>query len=167
MSQYSDRSRQIYNRAEPEYERYFYDENTGGFVLIHQNHNLTDSERFVAEVFARFGRMVKLLSEQAASGIRTPDAEIDGEIWEFKKLSVEAINISNAVQRGVAVAKKRAPNVAYHIDTDADIRDINRGITRAIVWDTERLLQKIALVFNDRRVQVLTREELDNGQNFQ
>jgi hypothetical protein len=30
---------QIYNQAEPEYERYYYDEDSGGFVLIHQDHN--------------------------------------------------------------------------------------------------------------------------------
>jgi hypothetical protein len=166
VSQYIEESWEIYNQVAPEYERYFYNENTGGFVLIHENHNITDSERFVAEVFARQGKRVKLLSEQAASGIRTPDAEIDGKSWEFKQLSVEAINVSNAVQRGVAVAKKRAPNVAYHIDKDVDIGDINRGIARAMVWDTERLLQKIALVFNDGRIQILTREELDNGEKF-
>ena len=165
-SNYIQESQNIYNFAEPEYERYYYDERTGGFVLIHQNHNTNDSERWVAEVFARQGRRVKLLSEQAAPGIRTPDAEIDGEIWEFKELSSEAVSIKNTVQRGVAVAKKRAPNVAYHINTDADIADINKGITRALVWDTEKLLQKISLVFNDGRVQVLTREELDNGESF-
>ncbi|WP_333171317.1 MULTISPECIES: CdiA C-terminal domain-containing protein [unclassified Microcoleus] len=71
------------------------------------------------------------------------------------------------VQRGVAVAKKRARNVAYHINTEVDIADINKGITRAMVWDTERLLQKITLIFNDGKVQELTREELDNGESFQ
>lgn len=164
---YIQESQEIYNFAEPEYERYFYNENTGGFVLIHQDHNTTDSEKFVAKVFAVQGKRVKLLSEQAAAGIRTPDAEIDGELWEFKELSVDAINISNAVQRGVAVAKKRAPNVAYHINTAANIRDINTGIARAIFWDRESFLQKLAIVFNDNRVQVLTREEMENGQYFQ
>lgn len=164
---YIEESQEIYNLAEPEYERYFYDENTGGFVLIHQDHNTTNSERFVALVFANLGRRVKLLSEQAPPGIKTPDAEIDGELWEFKELSQEAVSIKNTVQRGVAVAKKRAPNVAYHINTEASIEDINRGITRALLWDTQSFLQKLALVFNDSRVQVLTREELDNGQYFQ
>lgn len=36
-----------------------------------------------------------------------------------------------------------------------------------MVWDTERLLQKITLIFNDGKVQELTREELDNGESFQ
>ncbi|MEG3851013.1 hypothetical protein QT971_28580 [Microcoleus sp. herbarium19] len=163
---YIRESQNIYDFADPEYERYYDDDDTGGFVLIHVNHNTNDSEKFVAEVFAKLGRRVKLLSEQAAPGVRTPDAEIDGEIWEFKELSPEAVSIKNTVQRGVAVAKKRAPNVAYHINTEVDIEDINRGISRAMVWDTERLLQKISIVFNDSQVQILTREELDNGQYF-
>ena len=164
---YIQQSQNIYDLAEAEYERYYYDEDTGGFILIHQNHNTNNSERFIAEILARLGRRVKLLSEQAAPGIRTPDAEIDGEIWEFKELSPEAVSIKNTVQRGVAVAKKRARNVAYHINTEANIADINKGITRAMVWDTERLLQKISLIFNDGKVQELTREELDNGESFQ
>lgn len=163
---YIQQSLEIYNQAEPEYQRYYYDEDTGGFVLIHQDHNTNDSERFVALVFAKLGRRVKLLTERATYGIKTPDAEIDGEIWEFKELSSEAVNISNAFQRGVAVAKKRAPNVAYHINTDADITEINKGITRALVWDTSKLLQKIELVFNEGRVMSLTREELDRGEDF-
>ncbi len=164
---YIQESQEIYNRALPEYERHYYDEDTGGFVLIHQAHNTNVSEMFVAEIFARRGRRVKLLSEQAAPGVRTPDADINDEFWEFKELSPEAVSIKNTVQRGVAVAKKRAPNVAYHINTVANIGDINRGIARAMIWDTERLLQKIALVFNDGSVQVLTREDLDNGRDFQ
>lgn len=163
---YIQESQEIYNLAESEYERYYYNESSGGFVLIHQDHNTNDSERFVAFVFADLGRRVKLLSERAASGIRTPDAEINGEIWEFKELSQAATSISNAIQRGVAVAKKRAYNVAYHINTEANIREINTGIARALGWDTERLLQKIALVFNDSSIQILNREELDNGQRF-
>lgn len=163
---YIGESKNIYNLADPEFERYYYDENTGGFVLIHLNHNNNNSEKFVAKVFAKLGKRVKLLSEQAPIGIRTPDAEINGEIWEFKELSPEAVSIKNTVQRGVAIAKKRAPNVAYHINKTVSIGDINRGIARAMIWDTEKFLQKIAIVFNDSRVQVLTREELDNGQYF-
>lgn len=164
---YIQESQEIYNLADPEYERYYFDVVTGGFVLLHQTHNTNASELFVAGVFARLGRRVKLLSEQALPGVRTPDAEINGEIWEFKELSPEATSISNAVQRGVAAGKKRAPNVAYHINTEADIAGINTGIARAMVWDTEKLLQRVALVFNDGRVQILNREELENGERFQ
>lgn len=67
---YIQESQQIYDLAESEYERYYFDDNAGGFVLIHQDQNRTDSELFMARVFASLGRRVKLLSEQASPGIK-------------------------------------------------------------------------------------------------
>lgn len=52
----------------------------------------------VAEVLAKMGKRVKMLSEQAAEGVRTPDAEIDGEICEFKELTEQTQNIRDRVQ---------------------------------------------------------------------
>ena len=52
------KSKEIFDNAKPEYERYYFDELTGGFVLAHENHNRGesfDSELFVAEVFAKNG----------------------------------------------------------------------------------------------------------------
>ena len=79
-SEYIETSRAIYENAEPEYRRYYFDEIAGGFVLIHQQHNLNNSESWVAEVLAKMGKRVRImLSEQAARGARTPDAERDGQ----------------------------------------------------------------------------------------
>lgn len=150
------------------YQTYFYDNQTRGSVLIHPQHNLNDSELFIAMVFAKQGQKVKLLNEQAAEGIKTPDAEINEEIWEFKELSAKAVSIKNTIQRGLAIGKKRASNIAYHINNNqADIKDINRGIARALIWDREQFLQKIVLIFNNGTVKIKTREELNNGKYFQ
>ncbi len=81
---YIQQSQEIYQNAPLEYERHYFDQNTGGFVLIHQNHKTTPSEVFVAEVLARQGKRVKLLSEQLVTRGKVPDAEIDGQFWEFK-----------------------------------------------------------------------------------
>jgi len=157
-----------YENTNSIYQTYFYDDQTGGYVLIHPQHNINNSELFIAYTFAKQGQQVKLLSEQAPEGIKTPDAEINGEIWEFKELTPDAISIKNTIQRGVAIGKKRASNLAYHINNNqANIRDINRGIARALIWDTEQFLQKIALIFNNGTILIKTREELDNGQYFQ
>lgn len=104
-SEYIETSRAIYKNAEPEYQRYYFDEIAGGFVLIHQQHNLNDSESFVAEVLAKMGKRVRLLSEQAAEGVRTPDAEIDGEICEFKELTKYTTNIRYRLQEGISREK--------------------------------------------------------------
>lgn len=119
-------------------------------------------------VFAKQGQKVKLLNKQAAEGIKTPDAEINEEIWEFKELSAKAVSIKNTIQRGLAIGKKRASNIAYHINNNqVDIKDINKGIARALIWDREQFLQKIVLIFNNGTVKIKTREELNNGKYFQ
>ncbi len=166
--EYIQQSKGIYENAEPEYRRSYFDEVAGGFVLIHQQHNLNDSESFVAEVLAKMGKRVTLLSEQAAEGVRTPDAEIDGEICEFKELTKESSNLKNRVQEGFGKAKNQSANaVIFHVNIEIyDIREIDEGIRQAIYWDVNNLMQTIILVFNNQSVQKITREEWENGKRF-
>jgi hypothetical protein len=162
------RSREIYNSAEPEYERHYFDENTGGFVLIHRDHQTTESDRFIARTLANIGRRVKLLSEQAPEGVRTPDADVDGEIYEFKELTEHSKSLRNRVQEGLGKARSQgAKVVVYHINRASyDIEQINRGIRQAFFWDTEQQIQAISLVFQTGEMQTLTREEWENGNRF-
>jgi hypothetical protein len=166
--EYIQQSKAIYENAELEYQRSYFDEVAGGFVLIHQQHNLNNSESFVAEVLAKMGKRVTLLSEQAAEGVRTPDAEIDDEICEFKELTKESSNLKNRVQEGFGKAKNQSANaVIFHVNIEIyDIREIDEGIRQAIYWDVNNLMQTIILVFNNQSVQKITREEWENGKRF-
>jgi hypothetical protein len=166
--EYIEQSRQIYKNAEPEYRRSYFDEVAGGFVLIHQQHNLNNSESFVAEVLAKMGKRVKMLSEQAAEGVRTPDAEIDGEICEFKELTKYTKNLRYRVQEGISRAKNQgAAAVIIHINRETyEFWKINDGIRKAFYWDERQLIQTIILVFNSEEVQKITREEWENGRRF-
>ncbi|HAT14674.1 MAG TPA: hypothetical protein DD001_07730 [Microcoleaceae bacterium UBA10368] len=166
--EYIEQSRQIYKNAEPEYRRSYFDEVAGGFVLIHQQHNLNNSESFVAEVLAKMGKRVILLSEQAAEGVRTPDAEIDGEICEFKELTKSTKNLRYRVQEGISRAKNQgAAAVIIHINRETyEFWKINDGIRKAFYWDERQLIQTIILVFNSEEVQKITREEWENGRRF-
>jgi Contact-dependent growth inhibition CdiA C-terminal domain len=166
--EYIEQSRQIYKNAEPEYRRSYFDEVAGGFVLIHQQHNLNNSESFVAEVLAKMGKRVILLSEQAAEGVRTPDAEIDGEIFEFKELTKSTKNLRYRVQEGISRAKNQgAAAVIIHINRETyEFWKINDGIRKAFYWDERQLIQTIILVFNSEEVQKITREEWENGRRF-
>lgn len=163
---YIQQSRQLYDDASLEYERHYFDQKTGGFVLIHQNHNTTISEVFVAIVLARKGKRVKLLSEQFEQGKKIPDAQIDGEFWEFKELC-NATNVRGATQRDIRQGRKQAGNIAYHINQDYEISRINAGIESAIRFDDKRLLKRITLIFNNGSSESLTREEIENGERFQ
>ncbi|WP_293152226.1 MULTISPECIES: hypothetical protein [unclassified Microcoleus] len=167
-SEYIEIGRDIYENAEPEYQRYYFDEIAGGFVLIHQQHNLNNSEIFVAEVLAKMGKRVKLLSEQAAEGTRTPDAEIDGRICEFKELTESTRNIRYRVQEGISRAKRQGATVVIiHINRKTyEFWKINDGIRKAFYWDEAQLIQAIILVFNSEEVQNIAREEWENGRRF-
>lgn len=167
-SDYIEESREIYQNAGQEYQRYYFDEDTGGFVLIHQEHNTIESDCFIAEILAKQGKRVSLLSEQASEGVKTPDAEIDGEVYEFKELTEQSQSLANRVQEGIGKARKQGVRgVIYHINrTNYDINQINRGLRQAFFWDKERQIQKISLLFPDGNLKTITREEWENGNNF-
>ncbi len=71
--------RHDYETTGPEYEKYFFDDQTGGYVLIHQGHNRQpnfESELFLAKIFSTRGRAVLLVNEKQSEKIKSPDAEI-------------------------------------------------------------------------------------------
>lgn len=167
--EYIQQSKAIYENAELEYQRSYFDDVTGGFVLIHQEHNLNDSESFVAEVLAKIGKRVTLLSEQAAEGVRTPDAEIDGEICEFKELTESTRNIRYRVQEGISRAKNQGASIViFHINRENyDVWKINAGIKQGLFWDTQNQIQQIFFVAKSKQIQIITREDWQNGRPFQ
>ena len=60
-----------------------------------------------------------MLSEQAAEGVRTPDAEIGTQICEFKELTEQAQNIRYRVQEGISSAKSQgAAVVIIHVNRE-------------------------------------------------
>ena len=132
-SEYIETSRAIYENAEPQYQRYYFDEIAGGFVLIHQQHNLNNSESLVAEVLAKIGKRVRMLSDQAAKGVITPDAEIDSQICEFKELTEQTQNIRHRVQKGISRAKSQgAAVVIIHVNRKTyEFWNRNDGIIKA------------------------------------
>jgi Contact-dependent growth inhibition CdiA C-terminal domain len=167
--EYIQQSKAIYENAEPEYRRYYFDEVAGGFVLIHHDHNLNNSESFVAEVLAKIGKRVTLLSEKAVAGVRTPDAEIDGQICEFKELTESTRNIRYRVQEGISRAKNQGvAAVIFHINRENyDVWKINAGIKQGLFWDTQNQIQEIIFVANSKQIQIITREDWQNGRPFQ
>ncbi|MCC3440050.1 hypothetical protein [Microcoleus sp. PH2017_05_CCC_O_A] len=99
---------------------------------------------------------------------RTPDAEIDGEISEFKELTKSTKNIRYRLQEGISRAKNQgAAAVIIHINRDSyEFWKINDGIRKAFYSDERQLIQNIILVFNSEEVQQITREEWGNGRRF-
>jgi Contact-dependent growth inhibition CdiA C-terminal domain len=159
----------LYANADAAYERLYFDRQSGGFVQVHNGHNCDDaflSELFVAEVFAQSGNRVKLLDESNALPGKHPDADINGEIWDFKEIA-NAENIAGATQQQIRRGKKQADKVALYVNQEFDIADVNLGIASAIRIDIANLIQKIALIDRTGRLQILNREEFVNGKRFQ
>lgn len=101
--------------------------------------------------------------------MRTPDAEIDGEICEFKELTEQTQNIRDRVQESIIRAKNQgAATVILHRNPEKyEVGNINAGIKQALFWDTEKPIQKLIVVPNSEQIQIITREEWKNGRYFQ
>jgi len=165
MSNKVAKSKEVFNNTEPEYDRYYFDESTGGFVLVHKGHNRGesfDSELFVAEVFAKNGSQVRLLDESNALEGKRPDAEIDGEIWDFKRLTRQAKAFANRVQAGIREARHQgAIKVAYHIDRDDyDLEEIKRGVGNALDLDIIQQVKVVVLILPSGKLILIQRGNL-------
>ncbi len=160
-------NRIAYETAGPKYEKHYFDERTGGYVLIHAGHNRGESfasEVFVAETFARQGSVVELVDEQGTG--KKFDALVDGQDWEFKELTESAQSILGAVQKGLRKGKEQSARLAYHVNREANIKEINLAIKNALYWDTTEKIQWIAIVDRNENFQILSREEIDGGKYF-
>ncbi len=151
-SEYLAKSQILYSAATSEYDRIHWNPSTGGFILLHVAHNRQNlpSEMIVAQVLADRGQRVYLLPEMGLpQGIKTPDAEVNGELWDFKCLTAETTAFANRVQASIKVARRQgAVGVGYHIDTDNyNLSEIRRGIRRAFDLDFDQQMQQVLLVF--------------------
>ncbi len=161
------KSQELYESAECEYQRTYFDEKTGGFVLTHEQHGKQNiqSEQFVAQVFATQGKQVRLLKEIGLpEGVKTPDAEIDSALWDFKRLTEEATSLANRVQAGIKQAiKQGAANVGYHIDrSEYDLSEIERGIKRALDLDIAEQIDRVVLIFKDGSMDIYDRTRFES-----
>ncbi|WP_439637798.1 phage minor head protein [Gloeomargarita lithophora] len=170
LDEHIRRSEQIYRQAGDEYERVLFNPDNGGFVLVHQGHNRGESyesELFMAQVLGHQGRRVILLNETGmGAGVKTPDADIDGNIAEFKRLTEVSKRWDRRVQEGFFRAKSQGATwVVYYADkTFPEIAKINRGLESAFYLDDSRTITQITVIFRDGTLKTLTRKEWDNEQ---
>lgn len=163
--EYITESHVLYDSAPLEYNRSYFNPTTGGFILIHIAHNRQSlaSELAVAQVLADQSKRVYLLPEVGLpEGIKTPDADVNGQLWDFKRLSAETTAFANRVQAGIKVARRQgAIGVGYHVDTNTyNLGEIRRGIRRAFDLDQDQQIQRVLLVFRDELPIVYQREDI-------
>ncbi len=150
---------------------------TGGYVVTNTQHNNIYSHEFsMAEAFANDGKKVKLLSESASSGIKTPDAEIIGEgIWDFKNISRDAktANLQKNIQDYVLGTRKQADNMSLNLldNPNLTMDMVNNGVNDAINTAkaggiTSSLPDKVSVVYKNGTTKILTIQEIENGAKF-
>jgi hypothetical protein len=154
----------------------------GGYVVCHNQHNViigsldSKSEFAIAEALASDGKRVKLLSESAPAGVKTPDAEIIGEgIFDFKNVNAtDPDKISRNVMDYVMAPSKRsnADGLVFNIkdNINATPASINQGIIDAIstISNEVNLASKIGIVYSNGSSKIISIQEfkLANGARF-
>ena len=141
------------------YIKKYYDEKTEGFVVIHRAHGFNElyGNETIAISLAKLGKRVVLLPNEA-DGI-SADAEVDNEIWEFKTIS-NTRNLSNRIHKVISKGKHQSSNVLIYIAQLYKSHEITKGIDNAVRVDSNELIQKIAILFQDGRLIFVKREEV-------
>jgi hypothetical protein len=168
---YVRESRTIFDNAEPEYERTHFNESTGGFVLTHKGHSRQNiaSELFVAEALAIRGDRVWLLDEEGFPEDSTPDADVNGQLFDFKELSEKATNLKRSVESAVKRARDQGAKVVLiHINrTSYDLAFINRGFNSALLSaSVVARIDAIGIVLQNKEVWVISTQDWINGRRF-
>jgi hypothetical protein len=141
------------------YTQFYFDEQSNGFVVIHKKHGLNEVEgnKTIALLLANLGYGVVLLPN--IQNILTSDASIDDEIWEFKTISHTG-NLSNRVHKVISKGKHQSSKVLIYIAQSYKMYEITNGISNAIRVDKDELIQEIAILFENKQLIFVRREEV-------
>jgi len=118
-----------------------YDDQSGGFLVIHKNHSPTglEQELPVCGLLKQLGFGVTLLEESAFR--LAPDARILGREFEIKRIS-KSRNIHTAVFFQFRTAYRKAPNLLLHVDQVVNLESL-----RNAVYTSTKRYAKIRLVW--------------------
>ena len=116
--------RQGYNSYSVDYEKVFFDEKTGGYIVKHRGHKLDNMngklEMKSVYMLAMEGRVVEMMDES----MRKPqyDAKVDNVPTEIKVMN----GFRNIHKRAEQAAKQGAKRIIYYINFDDDAEIFNR-----------------------------------------
>ncbi len=134
-----------------------FDDKTGGYVVRHASQagerelpaNLATAKRLM-----EMGHAVELVENR--NGEVSPDALVDGRVWEMKVTSGSA----NSVQFLLRTGKAQAGRVLLVVPKSATIANIIKGMMSAVNMDKDRKLVSIGLLFEPNDLVELTAEQV-------
>jgi hypothetical protein len=171
-----------WKKINPHTNKDMFNTQSGGYVVSHNQHNViignadSKTEFAIAEALAGDGKKVKLLSESAPVGVKTPDAEIIGEgIFDFKNVNATSESgIKTNVRDYVMNPSKRseADGLVFNIkdNPSATPASINQGVLDAVstVSNESNLAKKIGVVYSNGTTKIISIQEFKvaNGARF-
>lgn len=130
----------------------------------------------MADAIAKDGKAVKLRDESTpdpAFGNKTPDADIDGVVHDFKNFD-SPNNVNGKVYNHIISGGSRsnAPGVTFNLQgNSASLADVNQGLddVRLLISNNDvpsGMADQVGLVYSDGSVAFLTKDEIINGATF-
>ena len=121
--EYIRESRAKYNAYDDEWEKAYFDEFSGGYVVYHKEHQFDptigkfgiprgDYEKIASGVLVKYGMSVELFSEAPEYGIKIPDGLLNGKLFDIK--GIEGTGKENILKDLKSANKKKAEVVVFY-----------------------------------------------------
>jgi hypothetical protein len=119
---------------QPDWERAYFDERSGGFNVYHKDHQFTptggggDAEIAVGKMLARYnGKQVEFLPENSYKR-GNPDLSFDDSKWDVKYINEANIE---SIRSAIKDARK-AKNAIFYWDKNDRLEDLKSAVGRSI-----------------------------------
>jgi hypothetical protein len=146
---------------------------SGGELRAELGRSPNESERFAGRALADEGREVRLLKASEEKGVKSYDADVENEAWEFKELTVPPERQpENAVYQGLRRGKYQNNGeplwLLYHVHSGQreNLASVNSAVSDAVRRDQDDLIRGVTLVFDDGTTLHRTREQINEGKRF-
>jgi hypothetical protein len=148
-------NRILFDAYDAEWQKYFYNEDSNGFVVVHEHHGKGELKVNlpIALQLAKLGFRVELLVETKVG--QSADATIDAQVWEFKTVVGTLRSVQNRLREG----KKQSDKVLIAVPVVYEIGEILRGIISAINVDKAQELAWVGVLIKEEFI-VLSRLEI-------
>ena len=157
-----DKKKRIFEKYDRTfYNKLYFDEQTGGFVVIHLQHSIYELEEntFFGLALAKHGYCIELLPLFNVENQKNPDAAINNIIADFKRPK-KFTNLRSAIQNRIKSAGNQLVEIAVIglEKNKTDKNELRRGLIGAFSKGWNHTIQQVWLLFDGNQLIILTRE---------
>lgn len=142
-----EKSRQQYERYGEEWEKAGFDEDSGGYMVIHKHHNTNTSgwkyEQKAGELLIKQGKQVEFLSEEGTH-TKHPDLGFDEKTWDVKGIT----NAKVDTYRKYIKDAEKADNALFVLENHEHFTILQDAVERSIgYYKSKNKLEKMPGVY--------------------